>query len=80
MTGLDEQEIAGLRIHIDRDLCVGFGDCVDIAPEVFALDEEGIAELLSPEAVERECLLRACAACPVDAITVRGPNGDVLVP
>jgi ferredoxin len=72
--------MAGLRIHIDRDLCVGFGDCIDVAPDAFALDEEGIAELLSPDAVERDRLLHACAACPVDAITVRGPNGDVLVP
>lgn len=80
MTGRHEQKIAGLRIHIDRDLCVGFGDCIDVAPEAFVLDEEGIAELLSPEALERNRLLRACAACPVDAISARGPNGDVLVP
>ena len=29
----------GLRIEVDRELCFGFGDCVDTAPKVFALDE-----------------------------------------
>jgi ferredoxin len=76
----DDREIAGLRVHIDRDLCVGFGDCIDIAPEAFALDEEGIAEILSAESLERERFLRACAACPVDAITVWRANGDALLP
>ena len=80
MPGRDGRATATLRIHIDRDLCVGFGDCIDIAPEAFALDEEGIAELLTPESVARERLLRACAACPVDAITVRGAGDEVLVP
>jgi len=59
-----------LRIEIDRDLCVGFGDCVVESPKSFELDDEGIAVFTTPEAVDRATLLEACAACPVDAITV----------
>jgi len=73
--------VAGLTIRIDRTLCVGFGDCVDVAPEAFALDGEDVAVLL-PGAGDtpRERLIAACDACPVDAITVLGPDGRQLAP
>jgi len=71
--------VGPLRIEIDRDLCVGFGDCVTESPESFELDEEGIAVFRSPEAVARATFLDACAACPVDAITVY-ENGDQIIP
>jgi ferredoxin len=69
-----------MRLCIDRSLCVGFGDCVDIAPEAFKLDDESIAILVEPDRVDRERLLRACDACPVDAITVWDEDGQQLVP
>jgi ferredoxin len=75
-----ECQAHGLRIAIDRDLCVGFGDCVKEAPEGFALDEETIAVFVTPDAVDRERLLRACDACPVDAITVWDASGRQIVP
>jgi len=62
--------VGPLRIEIDRDLCVGFGDCVTESPEPFELDEEGIAVFRAPEKTIRTTLLDACSACPVDAITV----------
>ena len=33
------------RIVIDQSLCSGFGDCADLAPEVFELEREGRAFL-----------------------------------
>ena len=77
---LDERMVHGLRVVIDRDQCVGFGDCVKEAPEGFELDDETIAVFVTPENVERERLLRACDACPVDAITVFDPDGRQIVP
>ena len=65
---------------IDRSLCVGFGDCVDAAPEAFELNDENIAIFVEPDRVDRERLLKACDACPVDAITVWDANGEQLVP
>ena len=78
----DESEYSGegLRILIDRTLCVGFGDCVSEAPQAFRLDEESIAVFVTPQLVDRETLLRACDACPVDAITVWDAAGRQLVP
>jgi ferredoxin len=76
----DERVVGGLRVRIDRTLCVGFGDCVTEAPEAFKLDDEGVAVFVSPEGVDRERLLRACDACPVDAITVWDERGAQIVP
>ena len=29
-----------IHIEVDRGLCIGSGDCVDTAPDVFELDDE----------------------------------------
>jgi ferredoxin len=76
----DERVVAGLRVRIDRTLCVGFGDCVKESPEAFALDDDNVAVFVTPDAVAREALLRACASCPVDALTVWGDDDRQLVP
>ena len=75
-----ERRVGGLRLRIDRELCVGFGDCVEEAPEAFRLDGENVAAFTSPEKVERERLLASCDACPVDAITVWNEQGEQVVP
>lgn len=76
----DERVVHGLRVQIDRSLCVGFGDCVTLAPQAFALDGETMAVFVAPEGVSRGTLLEACRACPVDAITVWDSEGRQLVP
>jgi ferredoxin len=76
----EERVVAGLRVRIDRTLCVGFGDCVKESPEAFVLDAENVVIFVAPDSVAREALLRACASCPVDALTVWGDDGQQLVP
>ena len=80
MSDTEECVVGGLRVRIDRTLCVGFGDCVKEAPEGFKLDADGVAVFVTPDAVPRDRLLRACDACPVDAITVWDADGSQLVP
>jgi ferredoxin len=80
VAGHEERQVLGLRIRIDRGLCVGFGDCVEGAPEAFVLDDEGLAVFKTPDAVERARLVAACDACPVDAITVWDETGAQVVP
>lgn len=74
------RRIGDLEVVIDRTLCVGFADCITVAPDAFELDEEGIAVFVEPETVARHRLLDACAACPVDALTVYDAEGSQLVP
>jgi ferredoxin len=80
MADLVERRVGDLVVRIDRLLCVGFGDCITEASEAFELDEEGVARFGSaPDRVGRERLIRACEACPVDALSVLANDGTVLV-
>jgi len=75
-----ERWACGLRLRIDRELCVGFGDCVEAAPGAFVLDGEGLAVFAAPENATREALIAACDACPVDALTAWDDEGRQLAP
>ena len=57
------------RVDIDSDLCRGFAACVDVAPEIFKLDDSGTATLLVPETDDQRAL-KAAKDCPMAAITV----------
>jgi ferredoxin len=80
VSDFEERSVGALRVRIDRTLCVGFGDCITEAPAAFVLDETGVATFLDLETTAREQLLRACEACPVDAITVWNDAGTQIVP
>ena len=76
----EERTILGLRVRIDRALCVGFGDCISAAPFAFRLDDDGIVVFADPERVTREVLVNACESCPVDALTAWDEKGKQLAP
>lgn len=64
-----------MRIEIDRDVCIGAGQCALTAPEVFTQDDDGFSELLpghdgagSDAPVEE--VEEAVRACPVQAISI----------
>lgn len=81
MSDIEERRVGDLRIRIDRNLCVGFGDCIEAAEAAFELDDEGIAVFReSIDEVDRETLLNACDECPVDAIAVLDSDGTQLLP
>lgn len=54
---------------IDRDLCTGDEVCVSIAPDVFELDDEGLAVVKDPEGDDESIIETAIDSCPVDAIS-----------
>ena len=77
----EERRLAGLTVRVDRLLCVGFETCVDLAPEFFRLDAEGIATFAEgADAVSPACVLDACRSCPVDALQVLDAAGNQVVP
>ena len=67
----------GIRIEVDRDLCIGSGDCVDSAPKVFELDDDGKAIVLDPDGAATDDVVDAARNCPVTAIFVIGVEGDL---
>ena len=80
MLDIDEREAHGWMVRIDRTLCVGFGDCVEVAPEAFDLDSESVAIFLDPDAVDAARLREACDVCPVDALMIFDLEGRQIVP
>jgi ferredoxin len=73
--GLSERN--RIRIEVDRALCIGSGDCVDTAPDVFQLDDEDKAIVVDPDGADRDLVLEAAGNCPVTAIFVVGEEGDL---
>ena len=59
-------------VGVDRDLCVGTGDCVRIAPEAFHLGSADLQARVLPgaAAVEVGRLRMAAIHCPMQAIQV----------
>ena len=81
MSDILEMKHGGLTIIIDRLLCVGFGDCIEIAPEAFEFDKDGIVKFKESLAeVDRERLIKSCDICPVDALTILDEAGVQIVP
>jgi ferredoxin len=57
---------------IDRQACMGSGNCVYWAPEVFDLDDEGVAIVFGDLAGHEERVRLAAANCPTAAIHLEG--------
>ncbi|MFH1032612.1 MAG: ferredoxin [Chloroflexota bacterium] len=69
-----------MKVKIDRELCVGLGNCVAIAPSVFQLDEENKAVVLDPASIDKQALLDAVESCPRKAIIVEDDEGNQIYP
>jgi ferredoxin len=67
-----------LEIVVNRELCMGSGNCSFWAPGVFDLDDDGIAIVLDPYAAPEEKVLLAAQGCPTQAISVT-KDGTKLV-
>ncbi len=64
-----------MRITLDEETCIGAGQCVLAAPEVFdQRDSDGIAVLLTetPEEDQRAAVADAAIRCPALAIRITG--------
>ena len=61
-----------MRIVVDLNRCQGYGQCVFLAPGGFELlGEEALMYDPGPDEAQRLPVLRAAAACPVQAIQVQ---------
>jgi len=57
-----------MSISVDKNLCLGCGTCAAICPDVFVMNAEGKAEVISQENID--CAKNAAASCPTQAILV----------
>lgn len=62
---------------IDPDLCSAHGDCVEIAPQIFRLDETAVVIGNGPD----DLVMAAAEACPSLAISVvDSESGEAVFP
>jgi ferredoxin len=59
-----------LQILINRDKCMGSGNCLFWAPQAFDLDDEGLSVVLDPATAEESQLFQAREGCPTGAISL----------
>jgi ferredoxin len=69
-----------LKVRIDRDLCIGLGNCVAAAPTVFKLDKNNKAVVLKPESVDEDTLISAAESCPENAVIIEDDDGNQIYP
>lgn len=61
-----------MKIHVDYDLCVSTGACMQAAPEVFEVRSDGYMYVLreEPDEAMRSAVEAAVAACPTGALSL----------
>lgn len=57
-----------MAIVIDQEECIGCEACVELCPEVFALNDDEKAIAKDPDSTA-ECVQEAIDGCPVSAIS-----------
>ena len=65
------------RIVIDRNICSGFGSCIDTAPALFTMGADGIATAPA-DTDDVDAALAASRECPMGAIVVFDESGREL--
>lgn len=57
--------------QVDQDLCISCGLCIEIAPDVFAFDDDMVSHVIAAPTPENESDVQEAAdSCPTGAITV----------
>lgn len=59
-------------LKADFGACQGYANCVDGAPEVYDIDDDGVVVLLKEQITdeERPRIEEAARSCPVSALTI----------
>jgi ferredoxin len=60
-----------IRIRIEPERCEGFGNCINAAPDIFELDQDGRVRLKQDTVGDDrlEVVRRAVYDCPVNVIS-----------
>ena len=81
MSDFMDRQFDDITVRIDRALCIGSGNCMNVAPEAFQFDDDGIIMFKQEsDRIDRDDLIEGCNVCPVDALIVLDANGTQIVP
>jgi ferredoxin len=67
-----------LDIAINRDTCMGSGNCSFWAPGVFDLDDDGVAIVIDPAGADDDKIILAGQGCPTQAISITRDGEKVV--
>lgn len=73
------KQIGRYKVEVIREKCISAASCVAIAPQVFQLDEEEIAYVVSQDGHEDDTKLLAAQSCPTTAIIVTDTDTNTQV-
>jgi ferredoxin len=66
-----------LKVQIDKDACLAYGDCAELAPDAFQVKK--VAEVVGRAPSQQ--LIDAARACPSEAITlIDSDTGERVYP
>ncbi|MGW8552183.1 ferredoxin [Streptomyces tubercidicus] len=66
-----------MKVVVDLSRCQGYAQCAFLAPDAFRIHgEEALMYNPNPDDVQRKQVLRAAAACPLQAILVDQLEGQ----
>lgn len=58
------------EVQVDRELCIGSGNCVHLTHGAMELDDEGVATVADGSVATADQFRQAERSCPTGAITV----------
>jgi ferredoxin len=83
----DKEQQSKFLVVVERDKCTSCGTCEDTCPELFELDDGGIAHIIGSKrngnndelpTEKQECSLDAAESCPVMCIHVYEDGIEML--
>jgi len=59
-----------MKVHVDKDICISCGLCINICDEVFQWGDDDKAEAIEEEISEHleDDIIEAIESCPTEAI------------
>ena len=59
-----------MKVQVNKDLCIGCGACQAVAPDIFEIEDDGLAHAIEPEVSDefKDDALDALEGCPTSAI------------
>lgn len=60
-----------IEINVNRERCQGYGNCVLVAPDLFDLDDDGLAVVRRAQVADDQldAVQKAAYDCPTDSIS-----------
>jgi ferredoxin len=61
-----------MKVRVNQDICIGCGLCASMSPEVFQMNDDGLAEAITEDVADdqEEAAEESANDCPVSAIFI----------